>query len=50
MKELINTIHNECPNEAHCTKEDEKCCYLINQKCLIRKTRKYKGGIKNAIL
>ena len=21
-------IHEECPNEEHCSKNNEKCCYL----------------------
>ena len=30
-------IHEECPNEEHCSKNNEKCCYLQTKtrKCII---------------
>lgn len=37
---LIEHIHEECPNEEHCSKDDEKCMYLVKRKCLIREIRK----------
>ncbi|MCR5027399.1 MAG: hypothetical protein K6A34_08165 [Methanobrevibacter sp.] len=30
-----------CCQRTTCNHDLEKCCYLINQKCLIRETRKY---------
>ena len=27
--------HNGCPNRHHCLKDDSKCCYLSNGRCLI---------------
>jgi len=40
---LIEKIHEECPNETHCTHDEEKCCYLNHeQKCII-KQNKIKG-------
>ena len=40
---LVNKIHEGCPNEAHCTKDEEKCCYLIKRRCMLKEARKYKG-------
>ena len=37
---LINKIHEECPNEEHCEKDNEKCMYLVKQKCLVKEARK----------
>ena len=40
-KNIINKIHEECPNEDHCIKDDSKCMYLIGRKCLIKEARTY---------
>ena len=33
----ITKIHQECPNENHCTHEDSKCCYLVKNQCIIKR-------------
>jgi len=38
-----NIIHEECPNQTHCTHDEEKCCYLNKEKQCIIKTNKIKG-------
>jgi len=35
-----NKIHEECPNQTHCTHDEEKCMYLIKNKCIIREIRR----------
>ncbi len=36
---MIETIHNDCSNEDFCIKDNEKCCFLIKQKCMIKDTK-----------
>lgn len=40
MSKLITKIHEECPNEDHCEKDEEKCMYLVKGNCLIKKIKK----------
>lgn len=41
---MNDKIHEECPNNEHCEKDNTKCCYLVNRKCLIKEARKYEEG------
>ena len=27
--------HQGCPNRHHCKKDETKCCYLVNDNCII---------------
>jgi len=41
-KNQITKIHEECPNETHCTKDETKCCYLVKNHCILkREVRNY---------
>ena len=28
--------HEGCPNRYHCTKDESKCCYLVNNHCILK--------------
>ena len=34
-EELKELIHDGCPNRHHCKKDESKCCYLVNDHCII---------------
>ena len=36
-KNIIEKIHEECPNEEHCEKNEEKCMYLIKNQCILKR-------------
>lgn len=35
MLEREKDTHKGCPNRHHCRKDDSKCCYLVNNDCMI---------------
>lgn len=35
MLEREIDTHKGCPNRNHCSKDETKCCYLVNDKCII---------------
>ena len=40
MKPNIIEKHNGCPNQTHCSHNDEKCCYLNHEKqCIINQNK-----------
>lgn len=34
-KDAITMRHDGCPNRHHCKKDETKCCYLVQNKCII---------------
>ena len=41
MKRKETDFCDGCCQRTNCNHDLEKCCYLRNQRCLIRETRKY---------
>ena len=37
MLERDLNVHHGCPNRHHCKKDETKCCYLVNDHCILRR-------------